>query len=85
VNGHDELGFIHRNTQSGERNMATTLIQAQQKYIDRVNGCHPGHQRRVARAAWSELFKWAESRGMDARPVCQDAKDMARLEQECDE
>ena len=57
-----------------------TLIQAQQRYIDRVSACHPGHARRVARAAWSELFAWAEVRGMDARAVCQDAKDMAALE-----
>jgi predicted GNAT superfamily acetyltransferase len=62
-----------------------TLIQAQQKYIDRVNGCHPSHQRRVARAAWAELFKWAESRGMDAKTVCNDAKDVAALEQGSEE
>lgn len=62
-----------------------TLIQAQQQYIDRVNSCHPGHQRRVARAAWSALYKWAEARGMDARAVCKDAADMAALEQASDE
>ena len=62
-----------------------TLIQAQQQYIDRVTRCHPGHQRRVAKAAWAALYKWAESRGMDARAVCQDAKDMAVLEQACEE
>ena len=62
-----------------------TLIQAQQRYIDRVAAAHPGHQRRVARAAWSELFKWATARGMDARAVCQDAKDMAALEMASDE
>lgn len=62
-----------------------TLIQAQQQYIDRVARCHPGHQRRVAKAAWAALYKWAESRGMDARAVCQDAKDMAVLEQACEE
>lgn len=62
-----------------------TLIQAQQQYIDRVTNCHPGHQRRVARAAWSALYKWAESRGMDAKAICQDAKDVAKLEQEADE
>ncbi len=62
-----------------------TLIQAQQQYIDRVTSCHPGHQRRVARAAWSALYKWAESRGMNAKAICQDAKDMAVLEQAADE
>lgn len=61
-----------------------TLIQAQQQYIDRVASCHPGHARRVSRAAWSELYKWAEARGMDARSVCQDAKDMAMLEANAD-
>jgi hypothetical protein len=58
-----------------------TLIQAQQQYIDRVTGCQPGHRSRVARAAWSALYKWAESRGMNAKAVCQDAKDVATLEQ----
>lgn len=62
-----------------------TLIQAQQQYIDRVTRAHPGHLRRVAKAAWSALYKWAEARGMNARAVCQDAKDMVVLEQACDE
>jgi predicted GNAT superfamily acetyltransferase len=62
-----------------------TLIQAQQRYIDRVAAAHPGHQRRVARAAWSELYKWAEARGMDARAICQDAKDVAALNAGSDE
>ncbi len=65
--------------------MAQTLIQAQQKYIDRVNQCHSGHFQRVSRAAWSELYQWAESKGMNARLVCQDAKDMALLERNSDE
>lgn len=62
-----------------------TLIQAQNKFIGRVNSCHPGHARRVARSAWSELHKWATARGMDARAVCQDAKDMAALERNADD
>ena len=62
-----------------------TLIQAQQRYIDRVTRCHPGHQRRVRKAAWAELFKWAEARGMDGKAICQDANDMASLEQASDE
>lgn len=61
-----------------------TLIQAQQRYIDRVAASHHGHARRVSRAAWSELYKWAEARGMNARYVCQDAKDMAALEANAD-
>ena len=62
-----------------------TLIQAQQQYIDRVTSCHSGHQRRVSRAAWAALYQWAESRGMDAKAICQDAKDVAALEQASDE
>jgi predicted GNAT superfamily acetyltransferase len=62
-----------------------TLIQAQQNYIDRVTRCHPGHQRRVSRAAWSDLYNWAEARGMDAAAICKDAKDMANLELLSDE
>ena len=62
-----------------------TLIQAQQRYIDRVQAAHPGHQRRVGRAAWAELFKWATARGMDATAVCKDAKDMLVLEQASEE
>ena len=62
-----------------------TLIQAQQRYIDRVNGCHPGHARRVARSAWTQLFKWAEARGLDARAACRDAADVATLERNSDD
>lgn len=61
-----------------------TLIEAQQVYIDRVNSCHPGHFRRVSRAAWAQLYAWAEKRGMDAYAICKDAKDMAALEQIAD-
>lgn len=57
-----------------------TLIQAQQKYIDRVNSCHPGHRNRVSRAAHSVLWKWAESKGYNPKAVCNDAVDMADLE-----
>lgn len=57
-----------------------TLIQAQQRFIDRVTASHPGHQRRVRRAAWGQLFAWAEMRGFDAPQVCADARDMLNLE-----
>lgn len=59
------------------------MIQAQDRYIARVNGCHTGHQRRVARAAWKQLFQWAENRGYehdDCRVICEEARDMAVLE-----
>lgn len=62
-----------------------TLIQAQERYIARVNSCHPGHQRRVKRSAHSQLSQWAAKRGFDARVICKDADDMARLEHTCDE
>lgn len=58
-----------------------TLIEAQNRYIARVNSAHAGHIRRVSRAAWSELYTWAEKGGY-ANPaqICKDAKDMAALE-----
>lgn len=62
-----------------------TLIQAQERYIQRVNSCHPGHMRRVSRSAHSQLHQWASKRGMDPVAICKDAKDMARLERSCDE
>lgn len=62
-----------------------TLIQAQQQYIDRVTSCHSGHVRRVSQAAWSKLHKWATVHGYDPKIVCQDAKDMAVLEQAADD
>ncbi|TYK74142.1 hypothetical protein FSY45_20090 [Comamonas sp. Z1] len=61
-----------------------TLTQAQQRYIDRVNSSHPGHARRVSRSAWAQLSKWAQARGMNAQAVCQDAKDIAKLEANAD-
>ncbi len=59
---------------------AATLIQAQDRYIERCTGCHPGHARRVRRAAWKELFCWAEKRGMDGKRICRDADDVLKLE-----
>jgi hypothetical protein len=63
---------------------AMTLTQAQQRYINRVNSSHPGHARRVSRSAWAQLSKWAQARGMNAQAVCQDAKDIAKLEANAD-
>jgi hypothetical protein len=62
-----------------------TLIDAQQRYIDRVNGCHPGHQRRVKRSARLQLSRWAERRGFNSAVVVEDADDMARLEANSDD
>lgn len=62
-----------------------TLIQAQERYIGRVNSCHAGHRRRVERAAHRQLSQWATKRGFNAAAICRDADDMARLERSCDE
>lgn len=62
-----------------------TLIQAQDRYIQRVNGCHTGHRRRVTRAAWRELSGYAEQHGMNARQVCIDARDMAELKRNAED
>lgn len=77
------------NTQAREvgkqRHQARTLIQAQDRYIDRARSCHPGHANRVQRAAHRELFQWAQARGYDGKVVCRDARDMLELELACDD
>lgn len=65
--------------------MSLTLIQAQERFISRVLRAHPGHQKRVRRAAWKELYQWAEGRGMNAAAVCSDARDMLNLELICED
>ena len=62
-----------------------TMIQAQQRYMNRVLTCHPGHRNRVRRAAARELHAWAVARGLDPVAVHRDAKDMVTLELLCDE
>lgn len=57
-----------------------TLLQAQERFIQRVNSCHTEHVRRVRRSAWKQLAAWAVKRGYDAAVVCKDASDMAELE-----
>lgn len=60
-----------------------TLIEAQRRYIDRVNEAHPGHRRRVSRAACNQLYSWAVANGhtaVEARAICRDARDIANLE-----
>lgn len=62
--------------------MATlTLVQAQDRYVERVLACRTGHARRVRRSAWRELAAWARNHGYDERTVCLDADDMLKLEQ----
>lgn len=62
-----------------------TIVQAQQRYIDRAIACHPGHQRRVRNAAAKELKAWAVKHGFDPVAVHKDARDMLELELACDE
>lgn len=62
-----------------------TLIQAQQRYIDRSMRAQPGHQRRVRNAAAAELKAWATKHDMDAVAVHNDARDMLELELASDE
>ncbi len=56
-----------------------TLIQVQQRYIDRLRHCHPGHARRVRRAAARMLRRWARVRGYNPAVVLRDADDMLTL------
>jgi len=56
-----------------------TLVQAQQRYVDRLLHCHPGHARRVRRAARRTLWRWASVRGYDPATVVRDAHDMVVL------
>ena len=57
-----------------------TLIQAQQRYIDRAMSCYTGHVRRVRRAACAELKAWEQKHGYDADAIHRDARDMLELE-----
>lgn len=67
--------------------MSKTQIEMQQRLIDRMTQCHPGHRRRVQRAAEKELHTWFKRQGTDAgtRQACvRDAVDMAYLEMNAD-
>jgi hypothetical protein len=65
-----------------------TLIQAQQRLIDRVNHCHPDHRRRVINGAASELRAYLTRIGVPMeqhRAIVRDAIDMVNLEAIADE
>lgn len=74
-----------------------TLIQAQDRFISRVNGCQTGHRNRVYRGAARELRAYLRSIGIHDYPntggwphgpqtqVVRDAADMAKLESACDD
>ena len=63
------------------------MIQAQQRYINRVNSCHQGHRNRVHKSAQSELSMWLKANGYQAmrEQIINDAIDMANLEKNCDD
>lgn len=64
------------------------LIQAQQRLIQRVNNCHPGHQARVRRSACRELHTYLERNGTPKEQraaIVRDALDMAELEAVADD
>lgn len=65
-----------------------TLIQAQDRLIQRVIGSHPGHRRRTIRSACRELRVYLQRIGtpQDLVPrLVRDAVDMANLELQSDE
>lgn len=62
-----------------------TLVQAQDRYIERVLSCQTGHVRRVRRGAWRELADWARKHGYDEKIVCKDANDVLKLQQTSEE
>ena len=60
-----------------------TMIQAQDRYIARVNGNHhPGHHKRVQRSAANQLYQWATKRGYNADVaviIVDEARQVAKL------
>lgn len=60
-----------------------TLIQAQQRLIERINNCHPGHQARVRRSAIRDFRRYllrTKTPPGQIADVIRDALDMAKLE-----
>lgn len=65
-----------------------TLIQAQERYIERVKNAKAGHVNRVRRAARKQLGEYLEKTGasqMTRMQVIKDADDMLKLEENADE
>jgi hypothetical protein len=65
-----------------------TLIQAQQRLIDRVTRCHPGHRARVKRSACRELRDYLARAGTpdsQRAAIVRDALDMAKLESKAED
>ncbi len=60
-----------------------TMIQAQDRFIARINNCHPGHYNRVQRSASRQLYQWALDRGYDkgdAFVILDEARQVAQLQ-----
>lgn len=66
-----------------------SLVEAQRRMIERMNGCHPGHRNRVQRAAARELRHYLASIGIvdkaGQQAIVLDAIQVANLERDCDE
>lgn len=68
--------------------MKLTLIQAQERYIERVKNAKSGHVNRVRRAARKQLGEYLEKTGasqITRMQVVQDADDMIKLEANADD
>lgn len=60
-----------------------TLIQAQERYMERIRSAHPGHVKRVRRSAHKQLGAYLEKQGTPALQryqVIKDAEDMLKLD-----
>lgn len=65
-----------------------TLIQAQERYIERIQNAHPGHVNRVRRSARKQLGAYLEKQQTPqaTRLLCiKDAEDMLALEQNAED
>jgi len=59
--------------------MPKTLVEAQERYIERITSCKTGHRNRVRHSAARGLRAWATNHGYDAGIIHQDAKDVLVL------
>lgn len=68
----------------------TTMIQAQDRYIARVNdpARHPGHFKRVQRSAAKQLYDWATKRDYAhdvAIVIVDEARQVAQLQRNAED
>lgn len=60
-----------------------TLIQAQERYIERIRNAHPGHVNRVRRSARKQLGAYLEKQGtpqIQRLQLIRDSEEMLSLE-----